>query len=264
VIEDAAPSSDPSCSKTATTSNLGATRTMAVEPHVGESAAPDEIGWSMGRFPAMARDMVGIREAVRGWHVSERALRRKLTAGEVDDSLRADDDSWLLPSEWLDTEFDRTVIDLRDPVVSNGLAAVLSELSGMNEQVKQAEVRAAVAESETEAIAARLRLTTDQLEQEETEFRQLQHDHSELQRELAVQLERLEQTELEAERAWSTWEQTEAEASQRLIDDRSVIEQLNQQLTNANHKVRLAESMTSRFRRRTYQRLARELDDSTN
>ena len=212
----------------------------------------------------MARELVGIREAVRGWHVSERALRRRLTTGEVAEAERADDGSWLMPSEWLDEEFDRSVIDLRDPIVSEGLAAVLNELTGMTEQVKQAEVRAAVAEAEIETVNARLRHETDQLDKERAEHQRLQHDHVELQQAYAIQGERLQQAEAETERAWETWDQAERDASERLEADQALINRLTRQLERNSQKMRLAESMTSRRKRRSYERLAAEIDKSLN
>ena len=209
----------------------------------------------------MARDMVGIREAVRGWDVSERALRRRLATGEIDDSERADDGSWLLPSDWLDGEFERSVIDLRDPVVSDGLAAVLSELSGMTEKVNAAEVRAGIAESQAEHAIVRLRTVTDQLEQAQTENQRLQVDYQELQRELAVKEDRLTRAESEVERAWTSWADAESLLKEQAVVSEEKIGSLVKQRDRVSQKLRLAESLTVRRKRRFYEQMASQIDN---
>lgn len=206
-------------------------------------------------------ELVGIREAVRGWDVSERALRRRLATGDIEESQRSDDGSWLLPSKWLDNEFDRSVIDLRDPIVSDGLAAVLADLSGMTEQVNAAEVRAAVAETEAEHATSRLRIVNDQLEKMESEYQRLQVDYAGMQKDMAVQADRLKRAEAEVERAWTNWEDAEASLKEQTQVSEDRISNLVKKHDRATQKLRLAESLTSRRKRRFYERVSSEIDN---
>jgi chromosome segregation ATPase len=208
----------------------------------------------------MAREMVGIRDAVRGWHVSERALRRRLATGEVDEVERAEDGSWLMSSEWLDKEFDRSVIDLRDPAVSDGLAAVLAEITQMTDRVTEAEVRAAVAESERDTAAAKLRSTTDDLEAEQTERQRLEHDFHQLQTAHAVQTERLEKAQAEIDRAWAAWQESESASAQQLSTAQKEIHRLGKQVDRSTQKLRLVESLVSRRKRARYEQLLQQID----
>ena len=204
--------------------------------------------------------MVGIRDAVRGWHVSERALRRRLATGEVDEVERAEDGSWLMSSEWLDKEFDRSVIDLRDPAVSDGLAAVLAEITQMTDRVTEAEVRAAVAESERDTAAAKLRSTTDDLEAEQTERQRLEHDFHQLQTAHAVQTERLEKAQAEIDRAWAAWQESESASAQQLSTAQKEIHRLGKQVDRSTQKLRLVESLVSRRKRARYEQLLQQID----
>ncbi len=208
---------------------------------------------------AMERELVGLQDAVRGWSVSERALRRRLGAGEID-AERDDDGAWLVPTEWLDQEFERSVIDLRDPAVSDGLAAVLAELTNMSEQVTAAEVRAAVAENERSAAETRIRRLTDELETARAEHDRLQHDYSTLRQEHAVQADRLLRAQTEAEQAWRAWEEVQAQADADRLAAQALIDRLSRQNEHSQQKLWMLESLASRRKRRLFNRLADDFD----
>ncbi len=209
---------------------------------------------------AMEREVVGLQDAVRGWGVSERTLRRRLGAGDAPEALRSDDGSWLVPTDWLDTEFERAVIDLRDPAVSEGLAAILAELSSMTEQVTAAEVRAAVSESERSATAARLRVVSDELDTVRAEHERLRQDYSVLRQEHAVQADRLLRAQSEAEQAWRAWEESQTEADTGRLAAQAMIDRLSRQNENNQQRLRMFESLSSRRKRRLFNRLSDDFD----
>jgi chromosome segregation ATPase len=214
----------------------------------------------MARLPAMERELVGLQDAVRGWGVSERTLRRRLVAGDSPSALRSDDGSWMVPTDWLDSEFDRNVIDLRDPAISEGLAAVLAEISHMAEQVTAAEVRAAVAENEKATAEARLRGLTDELEKARAEHERLRHDYAMLDQQHALQADRLGRSQSEAEQAWRAWEEAQAAAESDRLAAQSMIDRLLRQNDHQQQKLRMLESLSSRRKRRLFNRLADEFD----
>lgn len=209
---------------------------------------------------AMEREVVGLQDAVRGWGVSERTLRRRLGAGDAPEAQRSDDGSWLVPTDWLDNEFERAVIDLRDPAVSEGLAAILGELSSMTEQVTTAKVRAAVAENERSATAARLRAVSDELDTLRAEHERLRQDYSVLRQEYAVQADRLLRAQSEAEQAWRAWEESQAEADAGRLAAQAMIDRLSRQNENNQQKLRMLESLSSRRKRRLFNRLSDDFD----
>ncbi len=165
-----------------------------------------------------------------------------------------------MSSEWLDKEFDRSVIDLRDPAVSDGLAAVLAEITQMTDRVTEAEVRAAVAESERDTAAAKLRSTTDDLEAEQTERQRLEHDFHQLQTAHAVQTERLEKAQAEIDRAWAAWQESESASAQQLSTAQKEIHRLGKQVDRSTQKLRLVESLVSRRKRARYEQLLQQID----
>lgn len=209
---------------------------------------------------AVERELVGLQDAVRGWGVSERTLRRRLGAGDSPTAERSGDGAWLVPTEWLDSEFDRTVIDLRDPSISDGLAAVLAELTNMSAQVTAAEVRAAVADNQRSSAEARLRAINDELETVRADHERLRHDYSTLRQEHAVQGDRLMRAQAEAEQAWRAWEESQAAAEVDRVAAQSMVDRLSRQSENQQQKLRMLESLTGRRKRRLFNRLADEFE----
>lgn len=208
----------------------------------------------------MEGELVGLQDAVRGWGVSERTLRRRLGAGDAPLAQRAGDGSWLVPTDWLDNEFERAVIDLRDPAVSEGLAAIVADLGTMAQQVTAAEARAAVAETERAAAEARLRVVSDELDTVRAEHEHLRQDYTVLRQENAVQADRLLRVQTEAEQAWRAWEESQAEADANRSAAQAMIDRLSRQNENNQQKLRMLKSLTSRRKNRLFNRLSDDFD----
>ena len=209
----------------------------------------------------MEREVVGLQEAADRWGVSPDVLTRRLDAGDAPDAEQGNDGAWSIPVEWLDDEFGQQVIDLRDPQVSAGLAAILTEITSMGEKLTAAEVKAAVAENDRDRAEAKLRDVSSELDDERAQHQRLHEDYIALERELAITTDRVERLEHEASQAWQAWQDAEGTTSRELDEAQGIIDRLSTQLDRQQHKAQLLESVTMGWQRRRFRALLEEFDN---
>lgn len=197
---------------------------------------------------AMAANLVGISDAIKGWQVSERTLRRRLSTGIVPNAQRDDQGSWLLPTSWLDHEFDRNDIDLTEQSVADGLAEALAKIGTLTDRTVTAETSAAIADHERDEAINRSRSLASDLEQESAERQRLQHDIVTLEKDIAVESEKRRNAEQHLEETRERLKQLGAETGTRITEMASRLEDQQSRLSTL-------QAMISRRQRRKYERL---------
>ena len=209
--------------------------------------------------------MTGITDATRTWQVSERTLRRRLANRRIGGAERDEHGQWLIPTEWLDAEFERIdepepdtpettqVIDLRDTTVADGLAQTLSGLIDWTDRIVDAEVRAATASNELESVSTNLRRTTNDLESQRAERARLEADLADTTSALTLETDRRERAEERADRA-------EKQLTQYRIKRRKQETALRQQVQQQQTTLTALETIVGRRGRR---KLKRFLDDKS-
>lgn len=200
----------------------------------------------------MAANLVGISDAIKGWQVSERTLRRRLSTGIIPNAQRDDHGSWLLPTSWLDKEFERSDLDLTEPSVADGLAEALLKIGSLTDRTVTAETAAAIAEHERNDAVTRSRTLASDLEQESAERQRLQHDMVTLEKEIAVESEKRRNAEQHLEETRERLKELGSETGKRIAEMTSRLEEQQSRLS-------MLQAMIGRRQKRKYDRLLDEL-----
>lgn len=213
----------------------------------------------------MATPMIGISEATRAWQVSERTLRRRLSQKRIDGAERDVHGQWLIPSNWLDGEFDRAlmvdsppndvtqVIDLRDTSVADGLAEALVGLTDWTDRITDAEVRAAIANTELKSTSTNLRRTANDLEAQQAERARLEKDLADTTNALTLETDRRERAEERAKRL-------ESQLSEHRAERRSSDADFRREFDRQRNKLTALEAISGRRSRRKLRRFLIETE----
>ncbi len=200
----------------------------------------------------MAANLVGISDAIKGWQVSERTLRRRLSTGIVPNAQRDDQGSWLLPTSWLDTEFDRNDIDLTEQSVADGLAEALAKIGSLTDRTVTAETAAAIADHERDDAINRVRSLASDLEHESAERQRLQQDVVTLEKEIAVEFEKRTAAEQHLDETRQRLKELGVETGDR-------IKEMTARLEEQQGRLSMLQAMIGRRQKRKYDRLVDEM-----
>lgn len=139
---------------------------------------------------------VSLAIATAQWEVSQEQLLADLA--EDQNGPTEKDGKWHLPTTWLDEHYERSpVIDLRD--IGSELATVLDHLLLTQARLGEAEVRAAVAETEAKYLSRDVDRLEGELQRAESDAEHWMTEHDKREADLVAETKKVAKSEASAE-----------------------------------------------------------------